>query len=258
MDPAPTTDGEPPAPGRVRLRDRWRMAWHGRRDAKPGLPIDAEVSRPYLASIRADAEAGQRAVTAWLHEQIAPIDREAVGVLTRLDQYRRNPPTPPTPTATRPADADPRPATTIPTWVLEARRVAAAQAEYERQLRERDSAEQRLAELGSTRRHLIEIARAAARAHISRYDQLAGLYGAAFLRHHPNWDGNETGSRPPAMVIEPWIKGPLPLLALEIDTELTESYRWVLREFEIYTASPERPIPEEISAQRAPWPSPRK
>ncbi|MQA12637.1 MAG: hypothetical protein GEV09_00265 [Pseudonocardiaceae bacterium] len=247
MDRPRSTDGKPPGPDPVGFRERWRVAWHGRRDGKQDLPTDPDARRPYLENLRADAEAGQRAVGAWLHGRITPIDREAVALLTLLDQHRRDPASPPNPTPARPVTgAEPR----VPGWILESRRIAAEQQAYRRRIKERDAAERQLSELGSTRGHLIEIARAAADAHACRYEQLAGLYGAAFVRHHPARDFTDVRATPPAVATVAWLHGALPLLALEIDTELTESYRWTLMEFESYTATAAAPAPDGLTAQR--------
>lgn len=223
---------QPPTPNPIRLRERWRSTWHARRDARVARPGQQDAPPPYLAGLRADAEAGQRAVTAWLHDWVAPLDREAAQLLTLLEQFRRDPPSPPS----RDDDsaADPQPDSQIPTWVLESRRVAAAQRAYERRIRERDDAEQTLGQLGATRRHLVDMARASARAHVSRYEQLAASYCAVLARR-----GRAAASyRPPAVRSEDWVDGDLPLLALEIDSELVERYRWVLRAFEVSASAP--------------------
>ncbi len=235
----PTVEGETPTPRPIRAVERWRVAWHGRRDAKTSYP-DEDQPRPYLESLRAQAEAGQRAVSGWLHDKIVPVDREAVQVLILLEQHRRDPVIAPETIPTRPSadDADPRPMTRTPSWLREAREAAAAQQAFERRVRERNEAEQRLGELGSTRHHLIEIARAAAHAHVSRYHQLVALYDAALLRRQP--DQHRTGT--PPVSTEPWLHGDLPLLALDVE----ESYRWFLKEFETRTSARQRPILEKV------------
>jgi hypothetical protein len=236
---------EAPAPQPIRIVDRLRVAWHGRRDATR-LPSDAtaEVSRPYLESLRAQAEAGQRAVSAWLHDKIVPIDREAVQVLILLDQHRRDPAVAPETTPVRPAadDTGSQPMSRVPPWLREAREAAAAQQAFKRRVRERNEAEQRLGALGSSRHHLIEIARTAAFAHIARYGQLVALYNAALLRRRP--DRQRVGTPPVSM--EPWLRGDMPLLALDVDRELAPSYRWFLKEFETRTSARQRPILEEV------------
>ena len=238
-------NGEAPTPGPIRVLERWRVAWQGHRDATR-LPSgdEVELPRPYLESLRAQAETGQRAVSAWLHNKIIPIDREAVQVLILLEQHRRNPPIAPEPTPVRSAteDADPQPMTAIPRWLREAREAAAARNAFARRVRERNEAEQRLGELGSTRHHLIEIARAAAHAHVNRYAQLAAHYDAALLRRQPN--RRQAGA--PAVSAEPWLHGDMPLLALDVDGELADSYRWFLKEFEARTSHRHRPILEEV------------
>ncbi|MGH3982372.1 MAG: hypothetical protein ACRDST_06725 [Pseudonocardiaceae bacterium] len=245
MQLLPTIDGEAPTPGPIRALERWRVAWHGHRDATrlpPGEEV--ELPRPYLESLRAEAETGQRAVSAWLHNKIIPIDREAVAVLILLDQHRRDPAIAPeaTPTRSAPEDADPQPMTAIPPWLREAREAAAARNAFARQVRERNEAEQRLGELGSTRHHLLEIARAAVHAHVNRYAQLAAHYDAALLRRQPN--RRQAGA--PAVSAEPWLHGDMPLLALDVEGELAESYRWFLKEFETRTSHRHRPILEEV------------
>ncbi|MFN2497056.1 MAG: hypothetical protein ABR608_14305 [Pseudonocardiaceae bacterium] len=236
-------------PRPLRPWERWRMTWHGRRDGKL-RPVDADLPRPYLESLRADAEAGQRAVSAWLHNKIVPVDREVVRVLTVLEQYRRDPVSRPAPTLAKSApdddQTDPRPAFTIPAWVVEARQAAAARQAYERRITEQNQAEQQLSQLGSTRHHLIETARAAASAHLARYEQLVGLYGAALLRHSPHPTMTDSRRRPPEVTTESWVHGDLPLLALEVDGELAESYRWFLKEFATRTSARKRPIPIEV------------
>jgi hypothetical protein len=236
----PTVDGAAPAPRPIRAVERWRVAWHGRRDAKR-LPADADQSQPYLESLRAQAEISQRAVNGWLHGKIDPIDREAVQVLILLDQHRRDPAIPPDATPTTPTadDADPQPLSGIPPRVLKAREAAAAQKAYQRWVREQKEAEQRLGQLGSTRHHLIEVGRAAANAHVARYQHLVGLYHTALLRHDP--DRHRAGP-PPAVGTEPWLHGDMPLLALEIDGSLAEDYRWHLKEFASRTSAVPRPI----------------
>jgi hypothetical protein len=247
MEFLPTVDGEPPPPRPIRLRDRWRVLWHGRRDARR-LPVTAELQPPYLETLRAEAEAGQRTVSGWLHNKIVAVDRETVRLLTWLEQDRRDQVRRPTPTVGRqaPDDADPRPAVAIPTWVLEARVTAAAQQEFERRVRERNSAEQQLGQLGSIRHHLLEAARAAAGAHISRYEQLVGLYCAALLRRQPNRDLAAAGYRPRAVTSEPWVRDDMPLLVLDLDSERAEHYRWLLKEFATHTAGPPHPLPIEV------------
>jgi len=237
--------GEAPTPPPIRVMDRWRVAWHGRRDATR-LPPDAaaELPRPYLESLRAEAEAGQRAVSAWLHDKIVPIDREAVQVLILLDQHRRDPAVPPETTLAKSTadDTDSRPMSRVPPWLREARAAAAAQKAFERRVRERNEAEQRLGALGSSRHHLIEIARVAALAHVARYGRLVALYDAALLRRRP--DRQRVGTPPVSM--ESWLHGDMPLLVLDVDRELAQSYRWFLKEFETRTSARQRPILEEV------------
>ena len=239
----PTAGGKTPTPRPIRAWHRWRVAWHGYRDATtPSAGED--LPRPYLESLRAQAEAGQRAVSGWLHDKIVPIDREVVQVLILLEQHRRDPAIAPETTPTRPAadDADPRPMSRVPPWLREAREAAAAQKAFERRVRERNKAEQRLGELGSTRHHLIEIARAAAHVYVYRYTQLVALYDAALLRRRP--DRQRVGTPPVSM--ESWLHGDMPLLALDVDRELAQSYRWFLKEFETRTSARQRPILEEV------------
>ncbi|MGH3835148.1 MAG: hypothetical protein ACRDSF_05520, partial [Pseudonocardiaceae bacterium] len=123
MQLLPTVEGDTPTPRPIRALDRWRVAWHGYRDATR-LPsgAGADLPRPYLDSLRAQAEAGQRVVSAWLHDKIVPIDRETVQVLILLEQHRRNPAIAPETTPTRPAvdDAEPRPMSRVPSWLREA------------------------------------------------------------------------------------------------------------------------------------------
>lgn len=247
MEFLPTIEGNPPTPRPIRLAQRWRVIWHGRRDAKL-RPASADLPPPYLETLRAEAQAGQQAVTAWLHKKIVPVDREAVRLLTVLDQYRRDPLTRPTPTLTKlpPEDTDPRPAFSIPAWVVEARQTAEAQQAYERRVREQNIAEQQLGQLGSIRHHLIEAARAAAAAHIARYEQMVGLYSAALHRHNPHRILTEAQHTPPSVIPESWVHGDLPLLALEVDSELADSYRWFLKEFATRTSAARHPTPVEI------------
>lgn len=241
MELLPTIEGEPPAPSPIGRRDRWRVTWHGRRDARLR---GSDPPRPYLESLRADADAGQRAVSGWLHTEIVPVDREAVRVLAVLEQYRRDPVSRPAPVLAKPApdDPDPRLAGRIPVWLIEARQAAAALAAYERRVIAQNVAEQRLGELGSIRYHLIEVARAAVGAHIARYEHLAGLYHAALLRRRTV---TEAG-RPPAITPESWVHGDMPLLALQLGNELAESYHWFLKEFATSTSAIEHPIPIEV------------
>ncbi|MGH3936704.1 MAG: hypothetical protein ACRDS1_17280 [Pseudonocardiaceae bacterium] len=245
MQLLPTVDGGAPTPRPIRVLERWRVSWQGRRDAT-NVPsgADTDLPRPYLEALRAEAEAGQQAVSAWLHNKIVPIDREAVQVLILLEQHRREPSMAPEPAPARPAadDADPRPMRRIPPWLREAREAAAAQQAFTRRVRERNKAEQRLGELGSTRHHLIEIARAAAYAHVSRYQQLVSLYNAALLRRRPHQQQSST----PAVSAEPWLHGDMPLLALDVEGELAQSYRWFLKEFATRTSARQRPVLEEI------------
>jgi hypothetical protein len=249
MELLPTIEGEPPAPSPIRLWDRWRVAWHGRRDAKL-RPVGSDLPRPYLDSLRAEAEAAQRTVSAWLHNKIVPVDVEAVRLLTLLEQYRRNPMPRPAPAVTKPPpdNPDPRPLLRIPPWLVEARQNAAAQQAYERHIKEQNLAEQRLGQLGSIRHHLIEVARAVAGAHFAHYEELVGLYGAALLRHYPNRTLAEARRRPPPIESEAWVHGDMPLLALDVDNELSESYRWFLKEFATRTsaAAVQHPVPVEV------------
>jgi hypothetical protein len=191
--------------------------------------------------LRAQAEIGQRAVSGWLHDKIDPIDREAAQVLIVLDQHRRDPAIPPEAASTKPAaeDANPQPQSRIPPRVLKAREAAAAQQVYQRWVREQKEAEQRLGQLGSTRHHLIEVGRAAANAHVARYQHLAGLYHTALLRRDP--DRPRTGP-PPAVGTEPWLHGDMPLLTFEIDGSLAEDYRWRLKDFASRTSTVTLPV----------------
>ncbi|HEY6422359.1 MAG TPA: hypothetical protein VIY28_03750 [Pseudonocardiaceae bacterium] len=246
-DGLPTIDGllpaagKPPTPGPIRVVERWRVAWQGRRDAN--RPADVDRPRPYLESLRAHAEAAQGSVSRWLHSKIIPLDREAAHLLIVLEQYRRDPAIPPEttiPTRSAADEADPRPVGKIPQWVREAREVAALQNAYRRRIRERNEAEQRLGELGSTRQHLIAVARAAANAHISRYEQLVALYETARRRDQAGDDLRR------AVSTEPWVRGDMPLLALEVDSQFADSYRWFLKEFETRTSELERPSPDKV------------
>jgi hypothetical protein len=180
-------------------------------------------------------------VTAWLHSKINPIDREAVQVLILLDQHRRDPMIAPEEAATKPpvVEADPQPQYSIPPRVCKAREAAAAQRAYRCWLREQEQAEQRLGELGSTRHHLIEVARAAAHAQVARYQQLAELYHTAFIRRDP--DGYRPGLAP-VVNGEPWLSGDLPLICLEIDGSLAEKYRWRLKDFASRTSAVPVPV----------------
>lgn len=249
MEHLPTIEGDPPGPHPIRQRDRWRVAWHGRRDAKL-RPVDAETPRPYLNFLRADAESGQRSVSSWLHEKIIPVDVEVVRILTVLDQYRRDPVTRPTPIVTkpRPDNPDPYPAVKIPSWLVEARQAAAAQQAYQRRITEQNIAEQQLGALGSLRHHLIEIARAAAGAHTARYEELAGIYQATLLRRYPKHATAESCYRPPQIETESWVYSDMPLLALNVGSDLSESYRWFLKEFATRMSATDvtHPIPVEI------------
>lgn len=230
MQFVPTADETVPAPQPIRVVERWRVAWHGRRDAKHA-PAQPHQPQPYLQSLRAEAEIGQRAVNEWLHSKIDPIDREAVQVLILLDQHRRNPmPEPPEnpPNAAVDDAAAAQPLFNIPPRVLKAREAAAARKAYRQWVREQEQAEQRLGQLGSTRHHLIEVARAAARSHIARYEQLVGLYRTALLRHGAQRQRDQSQ---PAMSVEPWLHSDLPLLALEIDGTSVDQYRWRLKDF---------------------------
>lgn len=227
MQFVPTPDGTVPAPQPIRAVERWRVAWHGRRDAKHP-PADPDQPQPFLESLRAEADIGQRAVNEWLHSKIDPIDRETVQVLILLDQHRRDPMLEPPDSPTEPAvddDADQQPLFNIPPRVLRARETAAARNAYRQWVRETEQAEQRLGQLGSARHHVIEVARAAARAHVARYEQLVGLYSTALLRRDPDRQRAQ-----PAISPEPWLHGDMPLLALEIDGALAENYRWRLRD----------------------------
>lgn len=250
MEHLPTIDGHPPTPRPIRLAERWRVSWHGRRDAKLRTaddPAGAERPRPYLDTLRAEAEAGQQAVSTWLHQQVVPVDREAVRLLTVLEQFRCDPVTRPTVTLTEvpPDEADPRPAFRIPAWVVEARQAAEAQRAYQRRITEQHAAEQQLGQLGSIRHHLLETARAAAAAHVSRYQQLIGLYSAALHRRRP--DQARTGEpAPPPVTPESWVHGDMPLLALDVDSKLAESYRWFLKEFATRTSTTAHPLPVEV------------
>lgn len=243
MQAVRTMDGAAPTPQPIRVLERWRVAWHGHRDAQhpPSESAEPGRPRPYLESLRAQAEVGQRAVSEWLHGKIDPIDREAVQVLILLDQHRRDPMIAPDATATKPAadDVDPQPLSSIPPRVVKAREAAAAQKAYQRWLREQEDAEQRLGELGSTRYHLIEGARAAAHAHVARYQHVVALYNAALLRRDP--DRYRTASAP-AVSPEPWLAGDLPLICLEIDGALAEKYRWRIKDFASRTSTVTVPV----------------
>lgn len=234
-----TMDGAAPTPQPIGVLERWRVAWHGRRDAQHPAP-GPNQPHPYLDSLRAHAELGQRAVSEWLHSKIDPIDREAVQVLILLDQHRRDPMIAPEAAAIKPpAETDPQPQSSIPPRVLKAREAVAAQQAYQRWLREQEKAEQRLGELGSTRHHLIEVARAAAHAHVARYRHLVGLYDTALLRRDP--DRYRTGAAS-AVSPEPWLHGDLPLICLEIDGALAEKYRWRLKDFASRTSTVTVPV----------------
>jgi hypothetical protein len=245
MQLLPTIAREVPTPQPIRAMDRWRVLWHGRHDAT-WVPAGAPGQQPYLDALRAQAEAGQRAVSGWLHDKIAPIDAEAVQLLVLLGQHRRDPAVPPETPPTRAAgdNVDPRPVSKIAPWVLSFREAAAARAEFTRRVRERDEAEQRLGQLGSARHHLIEISRAAAHAYACRYEQLAGLYHAARLRRHP---ASEHAGTTPVASTQAWLHGDKPLLTLDVDRELEETYGWYLKEFETRTSSRKRPVLEEVS-----------
>jgi hypothetical protein len=236
----PSVAGAAPSPQPVRMMERWRVAWHGRRDAKHP-PADPDQPQPYLESLRAHAESGQRAVNEWLHAKIDPVDREAVQVLILLDQHRRDPAVPPEMLPAKPAgdDADPQPLSKISPQVLKAREAAAAQKMYRRWVLEQEEAEQRLGQLGSSRHHLIEVARAAANAYVARYHQLVGLYRTAFARRDP---GRYPIGPPPEVSTESWLHGDMPLLALEIDGTLADKYRWRLKDFASRTSAATLPV----------------
>jgi hypothetical protein len=239
MQAVRTVDGVAPAPEPIRVLERWRVAWHGRRDAQH--PAEPGQPHPYLESLRAQAEVGQRAVTEWLHSRIDPIDREAVQVLILLDQHRRDPMIAPEEAVTKPPvdEADPQPLSSIPPRIRKAREAAAARQAYRRWLREQEQAEQRLGELGSTRHHLIEVARAAAHAQVARYQHLVELYHTALLRRDP--DRYRPGLAP-VVNAEPWLYGDLPLVCLEIDGALAEKYRWRLKDFASRTSAVPVPV----------------
>src|SRR5262245_40195730 len=100
MEHLPTVTANPPAPRPIRPVERWQVSWHARRDAKLP-PADEGLPGPYLAVLRAQAQLAQQAVTIWLHQNVVPVDREAVRLLTVLEQFRRDPMTRPSPTLTR-------------------------------------------------------------------------------------------------------------------------------------------------------------
>lgn len=235
-----TIAGAAPTSAPIGVLERWRVAWHGRRDAQH-QPAEPDRPHPYLDSLRAHAEIGQRTVSEWLHSKIDPIDREAVQVLILLDQHRRDPMIAPEAAAMKPpAEGDLPPLSSIPPRVTKAREAAAAQQAYQRWLHEQEKAEQRLGELGSTRHHLIEVARSAAHAQIARYQHLVGLYNVALLRRDP--DRYRAGAAAPAVSPEPWLYGDLPLVCLEIDGALAEKYRWRLKDFASRTSAVSVPV----------------
>lgn len=238
-----TQAGTVPAPRPIRVLERWRVAWHGRRDARrpaagPGQPS------PYLESLRAHAEIGQRAVKEWLHGKIDPIDREAIQVLILLEQHQRNPVLPPDMPPSEEAvpaaeNADRPPLSSIPLGVRKARDTAAAHKAHRRWVLEQEEAERRLGQLGSARHHLIEGARAVASAHAARYHHLAGIYHTAILRR----GGEQLRiGPPPAFNTESWLQGDLPLLSLEIDGRITGKYRWCLKDFAGRTSAVPLPV----------------
>ena len=96
---------------------------------RPGWDEEADLPRPFLESLRAEAETGQRAVSAWLHNKIISIDRAAVQILILLEQHRRDPAIAPEapPARSAPEDADPQPMTAIPPWLRQAREAAAVE-----------------------------------------------------------------------------------------------------------------------------------
>lgn len=228
-------DGAAPTPQPIRVVERWRVAWHGRRDARRP-PCEPEQPRPYLESLRAHAELGQRSVSEWLHGTIDPIDREVVQVLILLDQHRRDPMIAPDATTPKAGadEVDPQPVSSIAPRVVKAREAAAAQQAYQRWLREQENAEQRLGELGCIRHHLIEGARAAAHAHVARYQHVVALYNAALSRRDP--DRHQIAAAP-AVRPEAWMDSDLPLICLEIDGALAEKYRWRLKDFASRTSA---------------------
>jgi hypothetical protein len=229
MQLVPTKDRAAPTPRPIRAMERWRVTWHGRRDAQHPS-ADPDQPPPYLESLRAHAEIGRRAVSGWLHGKIDPIDREAVQVLILLNQHRREQAIPPDVTPVKPEaeDADPQPLSRISPRVLKAREAAAAQQAYQRWVREQEEAEQRLGQLFSTRHHLIEVAREAASAHVARYERLVGIYHTAFRRRCS--DQHRTGPLP-AVSTEPWPDGDMPILVLEIEGPPAAKYHWRLKDF---------------------------
>ena len=242
----PSHAGTAPTPRPIRIVERWRVTWHGRRDARRPS-AGPEQSSPYLESLRAHAEIGQRAVQEWLHGKIDPIDREAIQVLILLEQHQRNPLLPPdtplleeaAPAAPVIDDADRQPLSSIPLGVRRARDAAAARKAYRRWVLEQEQAEQRLGQLGSARHHLIEGARAAAGAHVARYHHLVGLYHTAILR----FGGEQLRiAPPPAFTTESWLQGDLPLLSLEIDGRIAGKYRWCLKDFAGRTSAVPLPV----------------
>ncbi|MGH3927221.1 MAG: hypothetical protein ACRDTT_30870, partial [Pseudonocardiaceae bacterium] len=64
----------------------------------------------------------------------------------------------------------------------------------------------------------------------------------------PNPPSVGTSVPPTPVAAESWVHGDLPLLALEVDNELAESYRWFLKDFATRTSAPaiEHPFPIHV------------
>jgi hypothetical protein len=206
---------------------RARAAGHS--DARSGRLRDEQAHLPYTWQLHAAALLGQSGVSARLHHDAMPIDRQIAAAATRivtvtqqralLDETERQVP--------------PR----RPGGTPEA--IDASRQRAERQVRGAAAAEtlgglqQQLVSLLTDRRHLVEGARDAAAAWGSRFDELTAVHARALSRRrrgrHP---GQVHDARLPQLRAElPWIEGDLPLLSSAIDAETAEVVRWFFRTF---------------------------
>ena len=208
----------PPYPPRIRWWTSLRASLAGRRDARTATLPDPDGNLPFTRRLAALSHDGQTRVAQWLHTHIEACDRDIAAAAEVIADTRRTL----TRVQQRLDDVEGSGASTISPEdaIRNAREATRLRTQRDAEQERASAAAAVLAELLSSRRHILDRARAAAVAWQTRFDHLAACHRRGYLRRR------KTASQPvPYACLPPllaWTTGDLPLLTSVIDTDARE------------------------------------
>ena len=208
----------PPYPPRIRWWTSLRASLAGRRDARTATLPDPDGNLPFTRRLAALSHDGQTRVAQWLHTHIEACDRDIAAAAEVIADTRRTL----TRVQQRLDDVEGTDASTISPGdaIRNAREATRLRTQRDAEQERASAAAAVLAEFLSSRRHILDRARAAAVAWQTRFDHLAACHRRGYLRRR------KTASQPvPYACLPPllaWTTGDLPLLTSVIDTDARE------------------------------------